>query len=52
MANSDVIDIIISTVASSMEYLLPIIGVMIGIFFVISFLYSVTFGAVRKMFRD
>jgi hypothetical protein len=51
MANTEVIDIIISTTAEYFTYMLPIIGVMAGITFVVSFLMSVTIGMGRRTFK-
>lgn len=39
MANTDVINLIISTTADYFTYMLPIIAVMGGITFIVSFLF-------------
>jgi len=51
MASSEIDDLIIATTASSLEYLMPVVGIMIGITFVITMFMSVTFGAIRRMFK-
>lgn len=52
MANEDLVILILQMTASYLEYMLPVIGIMAGIIFVVSFLYAVTLGASRKVFRD
>ena len=49
MANSEVINTIISIVADALHYMLPIIGVLSGIILVITLFVSVTIGSARKM---
>jgi len=51
MASSDVVDLIIVTTADFMHYMLPIIGVMAGITFIVSFLLSATLGWGRRTFK-
>ena len=52
MANSDVIDLIISLVGNYLTYMLPILAVLTALTFIFSFLYAATLGAVKDMFRD
>lgn len=47
MANSEIINLIIQTVADSIHYLLPIIGLLAGLNFIISWLMQVLFGSGR-----
>lgn len=51
MANTDVINLIISTVADYFTYMLPVIALMAGITFMVSFLMSVTLGMGRRTFK-
>lgn len=51
MANTEIIDLIIQTTASAMTYLMPIIGVMTGVVFIVSFLFDVTINAYKKTRR-
>jgi len=51
MANTDVINLIVSTTASYFTYMLPIIGVLAGISFIVSFFYAVTLGMGRRTFK-
>lgn len=51
MANTDVINTIIQLVAEYFTYMLPIVGVLAGITFMVSFFYSVTLGMGRRTFR-
>ncbi len=51
MANTDLVNLIVSTVSSYFTYMLPIIGILAGISFMVSFLMSVTMGLGRRTFR-
>jgi len=51
MANTEVVQIIIDTTASSLLYLLPVIAVLSGINFIVTWLMSITFGLARRSFR-
>lgn len=51
MANEEIIDLILETFADSLVYLLPIIGVMTGIVFIISLLLDVTINSHKKVRR-
>jgi len=51
MANTDVINLIVSTTASYFTYMLPIIGVLAGLSFLMTFFFSVTMGLGRRTFR-
>lgn len=51
MANTDVVSLIISTAAQYFTYMLPIIAVLAGITFMVSFLLSVTLGMGRRIMR-
>lgn len=51
MANSAVVDLIVSTVTDAMTYMLPIIALLAGINFIVSWFMSVTMGLGRRTFR-
>lgn len=51
MASSDVVNLIVSVATDSMTYMLPIIAVLAGINFIVSWLMSVTMGLGRRTFR-
>lgn len=51
MANTDVINEIITMTADMMTYMLPVIAVLAGITLMISFLLSVTIGMGRRTFK-
>jgi hypothetical protein len=51
MANTDVINTIIGLVQQYFVYMLPIIALLAGITFMVSFLMSVTMGLGRRTFR-
>lgn len=51
MASGEVVDLIVSTTADFMSYMVPIIAVMAGITFVVSFFMSVTLGMGRRTFK-
>lgn len=51
MANSEVVNLIVSTTAEYFVYMLPIIGILAGITFMVSFLMAVTFGMGRRAFK-
>jgi len=50
MANTEIIDIIIATTAEAVTYMLPVIGVMTGITFIVSWVMSLTVGLGRRVF--
>jgi hypothetical protein len=50
MANSDIVNLIITMTADFMEYMLPIIGTLAGITLVLSFFIYVTLGSARTIF--
>lgn len=50
MANDQVIYQILDTTKDMLIYAMPIIGVMAGLMLILSFLYAITIGAVKKMF--
>jgi hypothetical protein len=50
MANSDIIDLIIQTTANMLTYMLPVIAICSGLTLILSFLYSVTLGSVKRIF--
>jgi hypothetical protein len=49
VANTEIIDLILEATLSSFTYLLPVIGVMMGIVFIASFVLSLTIGLPRKV---
>lgn len=49
MANAELINLIIETVANMLEYMLPVIGLLSGLVFILSFFYQVTFGALKNI---
>lgn len=51
MANTDIINLILTTTADAVTYLLPVLALMTGIVFIFSFLHSITIGSVRKTFK-
>jgi len=51
MANSAIIDLIIANVADMLTYMMPIIGLLSGIIFIVSFFLYVTIGLGRRVFR-
>lgn len=51
MANTDIVNVIITTTADMIEYLLPIIAIMSGITFILTFLLSVTLGWGNRTFK-
>ncbi len=51
MANEEIITLILETTASSMTYLMPVIGIMSGVIFIISFLFDITINAYKKTRR-
>lgn len=44
MANTEVVAIVIDTIQETVQYLLPIIGVLAGANFVVGWLMSILFG--------
>lgn len=51
MASADIVNQIISMTGEFLSYMMPIIGVMTGIVFIVSLFLEVTLGTVRKTFR-
>ena len=51
MANTDVINVIVDLTADYFTYMLPIIALLAGLSFIVSFLFSVTMGLGRRTFR-
>jgi len=51
MANADVVNAIIDMTLGAMTYLLPVIGVMAGINFIISMLFYTMFKTPNRAFR-
>jgi len=51
MANSAVIDLIIDTTTQMFLYMMPVIGVMMGITYITTFVLHVTVGTARRAFR-
>lgn len=49
MANSEIINLIISTVAEMVIYLMPVTALLAGLIFIFSVLYEFTIGAVRNI---
>lgn len=50
MASSEVVTLLIETIADYFTYMLPIIAVLSGIVFMVSFFMSVTMGLGRRTF--
>lgn len=50
MANTEVIEVIVTSTSDMFTYMLPIIGVLAGITFMFTFLMSVTMGFGRRTF--
>lgn len=50
MANEEIINLIIQTTADMLVYMLPVIAILSGITLILSFLYAVTLGSVKKIF--
>lgn len=51
MTNTEIVSAIVAMVGDLMEFMLPIIGIMSGIIFVVTFLISITLGFGRRTFR-
>lgn len=51
MANTEVINLILETTADMLQYMLPIIGILSGIIFIVSFLLYLTVGLGRRVFK-
>jgi type III secretory pathway component EscS len=51
MASADVVQTIISLVTDTLTYMLPVIAVLAGINFVITWIMSITFGFGRRTFK-
>lgn len=49
MANSEIINLIIQTTAEMVTYMLPVLAILSGLVFVLSFLYQGTFGALKNI---
>lgn len=49
MANTEIIDLILATVAEMFTYMLPVIGIMSGVIFITSFLFDVTLNAYKRV---
>lgn len=49
MANTEVVVLILKTASELIVYMLPILGVLSGLVFIISWLYQWTFGASRSI---
>jgi len=45
MANSEVLQLVIQSVQSTVEYMLPIVGFLAGANFVLRWLFQILFGA-------
>jgi len=50
ITTQEVINIILVTYADAFKYLLPIVGVMAGINWIVGFLFATTFGLEKKTF--
>lgn len=51
MASEELVTLIIELTANMMEYMLPVIAVLSGITFIVSFLMYVTLGLGRRVFK-
>lgn len=51
MANADVINLIISNVATMLLYMMPVVAVMSGIIFIVSWVTHITLGMARRTFK-
>ncbi len=51
MANTEIITLIPETTAECLTYMIPIIGILAGINFIVSWLMSVTMGMGKRTFR-
>jgi len=51
MANSEVVNLILTTTSDFFTYMMPIIGILAGISFVVSFFFTVVMGMGRRTFR-
>jgi len=49
MANTDVVNLILTATSEMFVYMLPVIAIMAGITFITSFLFDVTFGAYKRV---
>ena len=49
MANAEIINLIIKTVADMVVYLLPVTALLAGLIFIFSVFYEFTIGAVRNI---
>ncbi len=49
MANTEIINLVIQTTADMLHYMMPIIALLAGLNFVLSFFYQVTFGAIKRI---
>jgi len=51
METAEIIELIVFFTKDALTVLMPVIGVMAGITFIVSFLFSVTVGAAGRMFK-
>jgi hypothetical protein len=51
MANTDVINLILSNVLSMVTYMLPVIALLSGVVFMVSWLMNLTLGLGRRVFK-
>jgi len=51
MANEDVVNLVVAAAADMFQYMLPIIGVLAGITFMVSWLMYLTVGLGNRVFR-
>lgn len=51
MANTEIVDLVLSMTSEMFTYMLPIIGIMTGVVFITSFLFDVTINAYKKIRR-
>lgn len=49
MANAEIINLIIQTTADMLKYMIPIIALLSGLNFILSFFYQITFGAIKRI---
>lgn len=51
MASTEIVDIIIQLTQEMLVYMLPVIGILAGINFIITWLMSLTLGLGRRTFK-
>lgn len=51
MANTDLVVMILETASSFFVYMLPVIGILAGLNFVVSWVMSLTMGMGKRTFR-